>query len=221
MCNCVILFGETGSGKINCLRKKDMENILVFTSDEIASPMVCGLRNPRIFLPSRMDFQDRVLLRSIFAHETMHIRRKDNWMKVFMLALMFSVLFPARSGVVFATGGQAPFSPALTSYCAGSNSRWGVKAFITRDIAMGEDAGKRADNAVFSVLEKDVSKDPDVIKEAVREALAEEFGVEKGAFGVDVSLCLSREELEKEYAEWDLRRSRRVLALSGGEDTVL
>lgn len=67
------------------LRKMQMGHILVFTNDEIASPLVCGLLAPYIYLPTRMDFQNTELLRHIFTHETMHIKRKDNWIKAIML----------------------------------------------------------------------------------------------------------------------------------------
>ncbi len=67
------------------LRDAGMGHILVFTNDEIASPLVCGLLAPRIYLPTRMDFSNTELLRHILCHETMHIRRKDNWMKLAML----------------------------------------------------------------------------------------------------------------------------------------
>ncbi|MCM1088551.1 MAG: hypothetical protein NC419_10365 [Muribaculaceae bacterium] len=70
------------------LRDIDMGHILVFSNDEIASPLVCGLLAPRIYLPTRMDFGNTELLRHIFTHETMHIRRKDNWLKTMMLAAL-------------------------------------------------------------------------------------------------------------------------------------
>lgn len=67
------------------LREMDMGHILVFTNDTIASPLVCGLITPRIYLPTRMDFGNTELLRHILCHETMHIHRKDNWLKTIML----------------------------------------------------------------------------------------------------------------------------------------
>ena len=70
------------------LREKNMGHILVFTNDEIASPMVCGLWNPRIYLPTRMNFENAALLRDILIHETMHIRRRDNWLKAVMLVVL-------------------------------------------------------------------------------------------------------------------------------------
>lgn len=70
------------------LRDMDMGHILVFSNDEIASPLTCGLLRPRIYLPTRMDFGNRELLRHILMHETMHIKHRDNWIKTFMLAAL-------------------------------------------------------------------------------------------------------------------------------------
>ncbi|MCM1263605.1 MAG: M56 family metallopeptidase [Butyrivibrio sp.] len=81
--NCLLIeHNETING---ILREMDMGHILVFTNDDIASPLVCGLLNPRIYLPTRMDFHNTELIRHILSHETMHIRRKDNWIKAVML----------------------------------------------------------------------------------------------------------------------------------------
>lgn len=273
----------------NTLRGLNMGHVLVFTNDEIASPLVCGLLAPRIYLPTRMDFQNTVLLHHILAHETMHIRRRDNWIKAVMLAalvlnwynplvwlmskclasdleaacdagvlescdeegrksyaysllamaitggrstllysafsrtevekrvksivryrkatavtLLFSLLFLMGSTVVFASGGQAPFSSYLAPYCAGAYSRWGVRAELARDIALGKNAGDRASEAIFSVLRADTTEDPDILEQEIKKALGEEFGVEKGAFIVELNLCLSREEVEAEYEPWGL-----------------
>ncbi len=67
------------------LRSMNMGHILVYTNDHIASPLVSGIINPRIYLPARMDFQNLQLLRHILAHETTHIRRKDNLIKAVLL----------------------------------------------------------------------------------------------------------------------------------------
>ena len=68
------------------LRDMGMGHVLVFSNDEIASPLAYGLIGPRIYLPTRMDFGNAVLLRHVLAHEAMHIRRRDNWVKAVMLA---------------------------------------------------------------------------------------------------------------------------------------
>lgn len=67
------------------LRAMGMSHILVFTNDNIASPMVCGVLNPRIYLPAGMDFRQSQLIGHILSHETIHIKHKDNWTKMVML----------------------------------------------------------------------------------------------------------------------------------------
>lgn len=81
-CSLLIEHNETVN---KLLRDMNMGHILVFTNDEIASPLVYGLLAPRIYLPTRMDFSNTELLRHILCHEVMHIRRKDNWIKSAML----------------------------------------------------------------------------------------------------------------------------------------
>lgn len=273
------------------LREMDMGHIPVFTCDEIASPLVSGFLNPRIYLPTRMNFQDTVLLRHILAHETMHIKRHDNYAKAVMLLtlclhwfnplvwimskylsadlenacdaallksydaeerkvyamsllsmavsrsrttllysafsrteiekrvknilhykkasaliLVFSFLFLICGTTVFATSVQAPFSSDLSSYCASSNCRWGCYVDITRDIYLGENAQRRAENVIIDVLKSDNTNDPEIMEEQIKAALAETFGVEKGAFRVVFSLCLDDEEKYAEYADWDIFR---------------
>lgn len=275
------------------LRGMDMGQVLVFTSDGIATPLACGLLNPRIYLPTQMDFQNTVLLRHVLVHEAMHIRRKDNWLKGILLivlvlnwynplvwlmavclpsdleaacdaavlaacgaeerkdyassllamalagrrtallysafsrtevekrvknvlrykktgvfVLLITVLFLSGSMIAFAAVGQAPFSEDLTSFCASDSSRWGVKVTLSRDIVLGENAQDRAEGLIFSILVMDATNDPRVIEDRIRVLLAEEFGVEKGAFHVAVQLCLGREELEEEYARWGLTRGK-------------
>ena len=271
------------------LRDMGMGHVLVFTSDEIASPMVCGLLNPRIYLPTQMDFRNTVLLRHVLAHETMHIQRKDNWMKCFMLivlclnwfnplvwimskclasdleaacdaavlrqygeeekkdyafsllamavsgsrspllysafsktevekrvknilaykkatflVLLFTVLLMTGSMTAFASIGQAPFYTELTAFCGSDLSRWGVDVSLTRDIALGRNAQERAEDIVFSVLETDETGDPKVIEDRILTALAQEFGVERGAFRVETSFIINDESLKKEYELWGL-----------------
>lgn len=275
------------------LRDMGMGHVLVFTSDEIATPLVCGLLNPRIYLPTQMDFTNTVMLRHVLIHEAMHIRRKDNWVKGLLLivlclnwynplvwlmavclaadleaacdaavlktfgederkdyasslfamaltgrrttllysafsktevekrirnilrykkatafVLVFTVLFLTGSMVAFAAVGQAPFQEEFTSFCASDRSRWGVKVSLARDIALGERAQEKAESVIFSILIMDDTDDPRVIEDRIRAALAEEFGVEKGAFHIMIQLCLSEEELEEEYAEWGITRAK-------------
>lgn len=285
------------------LRDMDTGHILVFSSDEIATPMTCGLIRPYIYLPTRMDFGNRELLRHILMHETMHIKHRDNLMKAVMLAalclnwfnplvwlmakclasdletscdeavlkhcqdederksyafsllamaitgnrttLLYSafsktevekriqsilhykkasfflltaaVLFMTCSTVAFATGVQAPFSPYLTNTCASDGSRWGVKVYTTRDLTLGKDAQKRAEDIVFDVLRSDTDSDPIRMDEEMRTALSDEFHVEKNAFRTDFFLCFSDEELKKEYGTWDLTRDESGFYLYKGE----
>lgn len=272
------------------LREMNMGHVLVFSNDGIASPLVCGLLHPVIYLPTRMDFSNTELLGHILAHETMHIKRKDNWLKAVMLAalclhwynplvwlmsgcfssdleaacdaavlksqdndyrksyaasllamaitgnrstllyssfsrtavekrirgvlsyrkagvcmLLFSVLFLSAQTLVFATAGQGPFSPELSSFCSSANCRWGVKAELTRDIFTGRDARNRADKVILQALSTDRANDSELLRERIRTALSEEFGVEKSAFALELWLCLDADTQAQEYAEWEIQ----------------
>lgn len=299
--NCLLI--EHNETINTMLRGMDMGHILVFTNDEIASPFVCGLFSPKIYLPTRMDFQNVEMLRHIFTHETMHIKRKDNWVKMVMLAALvlhwfnplvwimckclssdletacdeavlgqyedeeerkryafslldmavsgsrttmlysafsktevekriksvlhykkasafviaMSVLFLACSTTVFATGVQAPFSDYLTSYCASSNSRWGVRVELTRNIALGKDPQKRAEDVIFDILREDTTNDPELIEDKIRDALAEEFRVEKSAFRFNISLVFTEEERKAEWESWGLIEDEHGYFLYQGE----
>ena len=50
----------------------------IFQSENISSPFVLGIINPRIYLPFSMNEQD---MEHVVAHEQAHIRRKDHWWK--------------------------------------------------------------------------------------------------------------------------------------------
>ena len=50
----------------------------IFQSENVSSPFVLGIINPRIYLPFNMNGQD---LEHVVAHEQAHIRRKDHWWK--------------------------------------------------------------------------------------------------------------------------------------------
>ena len=287
----------------NILREMDMGHILVFTNDEIVSPLVCGLFSPRIYLPTRMDFGNTELLGHILTHEVIHIRRKDNWIKTAMLAALilnwfnplvwlmskylssdletacdeavlmhyhdeesrksyaysllamaitgnrptllysafsktevekriknilnykkssallitFATVFILCSTVAFATGPQAPFSARLTSYCASSNCRWAASAYITRDILLGDNAYRRADDILLDILRADTTNDPELLENRIKDALSKEFNVEKSAFRLDFGLNLSDEERNKEYEEWKLTRDKQGYFVYKGE----
>lgn len=275
------------------LREMDMGHILVFTNDEIASPLVCGLISPKIYLPTRMDFSQTELLRHILSHETMHIRRGDNRLKFIMLAalcvhwfnplvwmmskyfssdmeaacdeavlrryhdeeakksyalsllamavtgnrqtllysafskteverrvknilrykkapvllLTLSVCLVLCSSVVFATGGQAPFEPRLTSFLSSDSCRFGVRVTLTRGASLGENAERRAEQIIFGIMREDHSDDPDILDGLIRQALSEEFHVEAGAFEADFSLVLDSNERYAEYEKWGIVRT--------------
>lgn len=286
----------------NILRDLGMGHILIFTNDEIASPLVCGVFNPRIYLPASMNFQQTSLLRHILTHEIMHIKRKDNGLKTIMLIalclhwynplvwlmskylssdmeaacdeavlrqydaderkgyaasllsmalsgnrstlfyssfskteverrirnvlgykkttafiLSVSMLLVLAGSVVFATGGQAPFSKYLSSSCSSSFSRWGVQAELARDIVLGENANRRADSTIFDVLKADSSNDPDIITDQVKSALGKEFKVESSAFKLYVYFNPMDEEVLKEYAEYGLTKGENGFYLYKGE----
>ena len=57
---------------------------------------------------------------------------------------------------------------------------------------------------VFAVLETDETGDPKVIEDRVLAALAQEFGVERGAFRVEMSFVVSNEKIREEYELWGL-----------------
>ena len=146
------------------------------------------------------------LLYSAFSKTEVEKRVKNilRYRKATVMILMFTVLFLTGSMMAFAAVGQAPFVKELTPFCASDRSRWGVKVMLARDVALGGDAEDRAEKVIFAVLIMDSTNDPKVIEDRIRAGLAEEFGVEKGAFDVAVQLCLSREALIEEYAAWGI-----------------
>ena len=144
------------------------------------------------------------LLYSAFSKTEVEKRVKNIlcYKKATAFVLLSAILFLTGSMMAFASVGQAPFPEDFTSFCASDSSRWGVKVTLSRDIALGERAQERAEGAIFAVLKMDNTNDPRAIEGRIRVLLAEEFGVERGAFHIMLQLCLSREELEEEYAAW-------------------
>lgn len=63
-------------------------NAGVHSCDTIQSPVVVGILRPVILLPASLDFGDRGLLRHILTHEAMHIRRRDNLVKLIMIGVL-------------------------------------------------------------------------------------------------------------------------------------
>ncbi len=50
----------------------------IFQSESVRSPFVLGVLRPRIYLPFKINAQDRA---HVIAHEQAHIRRRDHWWK--------------------------------------------------------------------------------------------------------------------------------------------
>lgn len=267
----------------------ELKRVQVFTNDEIATPLVCGLWNVRIYLPAGMEFQNIGLLRDILTHEVMHVRRRDNWLKAVMLfvlclhwfnplvwlmsrlfssdleaacdaavlrrlgedcrqgyagsllemavsggrssllysafskseverrirnvlgyrrltALMLtlSLLLVVGGTAVLATGGAAPFDPALTGYCVRSDSRWGARVELTRGVALGKNAQERAETILLNCLKEKRAADKDSVQAEILSELSREFGVEKTAFRADVGLSLTQEQEAQERADWNI-----------------
>ena len=120
--------------------------------------------------------------------------------KTKLAVLAVSVVLVLCSGTVFATVGQAPFENSFSSFCASTNSRWGAKVYLTRDIITGENAQKRVDTAVLQILAADQTADPAQLSRQIAAALSAEFGVESSAFSVKMQLCPTDEALAAEYA---------------------
>ena len=268
----------------NILRTMGMGHVLVFTSDHIASPLVSGWVHPRIYLPARMNFQNTQCLHHILTHEAMHIKRKDNWVKVLMiialclnwynplvwlmsnclssdieaacdaavlkvlneeerseyatsllamaitgnrqtllysafsktevekriravleyrkapfLLTLTSILLLTMGSVVFAGSTAAPFTDNLSSYYSTADCKWGVQTTLKRDIVIGKYGQYRANDAIHKAMKADYDNDSDILKENILISLSEIFGVEKGAFEVNISLILDSHERNEEY----------------------
>lgn len=128
--------------------------------------------------------------------------------KTTSLVLMLTTFFMLGSTVVFATAGQAPFSDYLSSYCGSSNGSWAARAVLERDIALDENANKRADDTILGVLHDDKTHDPDLLRQKITDALAKEFGVEKGAFKILVSFSPDDQTLDAEYTAHGITKDK-------------
>ena len=64
------------------LRRKVCEAVIlrgnIYQSENVCSPFVLGIINPKIYLPYHMDSRE---MDHMIAHEQTHIRRKDHWWK--------------------------------------------------------------------------------------------------------------------------------------------
>ncbi|KTF15634.1 M56 family metallopeptidase [Pseudoalteromonas sp. H105] len=64
----------------------------VYTSDKVSSPLVVGLKEPKIIIPKSLTEQlKHEQLRAIVLHEYAHIKRGDNWFGLFqeVIAILF------------------------------------------------------------------------------------------------------------------------------------
>lgn len=61
------------------------ENIRILESDRIFTPLTFGILSPRIVLPKVLKSQNDIEWRCVLLHEMIHIRRKDNLLKIIML----------------------------------------------------------------------------------------------------------------------------------------
>jgi beta-lactamase regulating signal transducer with metallopeptidase domain len=57
----------------------------VWLCDEIKTPFILGIVNPRIYLPSDIDEQK---IGYVVAHENAHLKRRDHWWKLLSFALL-------------------------------------------------------------------------------------------------------------------------------------
>ena len=262
----------------------------VYTCDTVDSPLVLGIFRPVILLPTAMDFTDGTLLRHIITHEAMHIRRKDNLMKVIglitlclhwfnplvwimlrmlnqdletacdeavlsrldhvgdtrdprreyagsllamatprlgnglfyssfckseverrirgilghrragRLALICSLLLVVCAVTAIASA-QTPYDNSFSSFCGVDGSHFGAKVTLTRQLPLEDSlrTQSRADKVILRVLSDPQNNAPARIRQEVARALASEFGVESGAFQVDVRLCMKKEDIQEQY----------------------
>lgn len=61
------------------------ENIRILESDRIFTPLTFGILSPRIVLPKVLKSQNDIEWKCVLLHEMIHIRRKDNLLKIIML----------------------------------------------------------------------------------------------------------------------------------------
>ena len=57
----------------------------VWQSDRVATPFLMGLIHPKVYIPVETDAETR---RYVLAHERVHLRRRDHWIKAFAFLLL-------------------------------------------------------------------------------------------------------------------------------------
>lgn len=82
---------------------------------------------------------------------------------------------------------------------------------------MGANPQWRAGDIVFDVLNADTTNDPDLIEIRMRNALSDEFHVEKSAFLISLNLCISVEERNEEWVKWEIAQDENGYFLYKGD----
>lgn len=89
ICGYIWLIGVIIIGAFSIFSYKNLKNRVgtsayiwdrIWISDEVETPFILGIRNPRIYLPSSMDEE---VGNQVIAHEQAHIKRKDYFWKPF------------------------------------------------------------------------------------------------------------------------------------------
>ena len=74
-----------------CLKELDLEHrkieLIVTTSDSLKSPTLAGLRNLRLLIPPAIESWTQDDMRAVFLHELGHVKRRDPWGALALLAL--------------------------------------------------------------------------------------------------------------------------------------
>lgn len=70
------------------MRQHLRRRVQVLVSDQVATPITCGVLRPRIILPKTMDLTQRGQLLCVLTHEAVHIRRMDVLIKLAALAAL-------------------------------------------------------------------------------------------------------------------------------------
>lgn len=281
-------------------------NARAYSCDTAKSPVVVGLFQPMILLPASIDFSNEELVRHILTHEAMHIRRRDNLVKLVMMAALclhwynplvwvmarefcrdmesacdeaalaqlgaeesapyasslLSMAVPGLGGglfasafsrteverrvkgvlaykkpgfftltaaavllacstVAFATCGQGFFDDYLSDWCY-SGDTYIARATLTRPIDLGSSwnrARSLANHEIYEVL-GDAADDirVEMLENTIQKRLAGVFGVEPGAFKVQIAPMVDREKLIEQYKEYGLEKDENGRWLMNGEE---
>lgn len=281
-------------------------NARAYSCDTAKSPVVVGLFRPIILLPASLDFSNEELVRHILTHEAMHIRRRDNLVKLVMMAALclhwynplvwvmareycrdmesacdeaalallgaeesapyaeslLSMAVPGLGGglfasafsrteverrvkgvlaykkpgfftltaaavllvsatVAFATCGQAAFDDTLSDWCYSGNT-YIARATLTRPIDLGSSRNRArslTNHEIYEVLGNSADDiRVDALEKTIQKRLANVFGVEPGAFKVQIAPMVDRERLIEQYKEYGLEKDKDGRWLMNGEE---